>query len=85
MFILKIIRTFKKPTQVYTDITHKVDEEKRFINLSSQPVIQTLVPNDNDDTIYAVVDNMDTYFIHRDEHAYLLNKDGKTLEIIHRP
>lgn len=83
MFILKIIRTFLTPEIIYNNVPHKVEEDEQYIELDKTPVIQTL--QNEGPTRYAVISGVDTYFIQDTDHAYLLNGDGKTLKIIHRP
>ncbi len=86
--ILKIIRSFKEPTQIYTDVDYPVSEEESFYGLSDSVKVQRLF-HEGEETeiscIFAVIDGSNTMYVHRDEHAYLLNDAGKTLKIINKP
>lgn len=85
--ILKIIRTMKTPCEIYTHIPYKVDEEEVYHILPKgcEVIIQILKPEADTDVFRAVICGEVTVFIHKDEHAFLLNDEGKTLKIISRP
>lgn len=88
MFILKTIREYKQPQEIYRSVPYEVLEETQFHTLDDFPIIQCLNANKDNiypKTLFAVITAENTYFIHENESAYLLNEAGKTLQIIHRP